>query len=108
MSRTTFSFRMDDDLRRALRELSSVMRRSMNQLVNDAVSSYVRQQSAVAERDLQRTLGRIRAYTAEDPSFEAAIERFVDAEASEDDPVEGVVAPMTDARREIRKLLRES
>lgn len=108
MGRKTLTLRMDDELGQALAALSTVLRRSMNQLANEAVSKYVSQQSRLVERDLEKILERLRAYKVADPEFEKAIADFADAEVEYDDTVEGALVPMGQTQKEIRKLLGEA
>lgn len=77
----------------ALENLSRVLKRPMNQLVNEAVKDYVDRRSREVEHDLEATLTALRAYRRRDPHFKGAIAAFVDAEArfGKDDPAEGKV-----------------
>ena len=106
MDRRSFTLRLEEDLYEALSSLSSVTKQSMNQLVTEAVSVYVRRRSREVERDLERALERVRRYTRDDPDFERAIAAFAEAEANIDDPLEGrlVEAPGS-AQNEIGELL---
>lgn len=76
-----------------LDNLSRVLKRPMNQLVNEAVKDYVEQRSRGAEQELEATLARLRLYRQRDPDFSAADDAWVDAEArfGKDDPAEGKV-----------------
>lgn len=109
MKRKPLTLRLDPKLYGMLSSLSSIVHRSMNQLVTDAVSIYVMQESKVVERDLENTLQRIREYTKKDPKFEQAIAAFADAETRHEDPVEGTpVSTANKAQSEIRELLGDS
>ncbi len=106
MERTSFTLRLDPELYDALSSLSSVVHQSMNQLVTDAVSNYVRQRSSEVERDMENTLARIRKYAEKDPGYEHAIAEFADAETRYQDPLEGIPdTTLTDTQAEIRELL---
>ena len=61
----------------------------MNVLVNEAVQGYLDQNLPKAEKELEESLAKLRAYRKADPSFTQAIEAFVDAEASFADRLEG-------------------
>ena len=106
MERRPFTFRLEDELYNALSSLSSITKRSMNQLVTEAVAIYVKRTSREVERDLEKTLEQLRQYSSKDPDFEQAIAAFAEAEATLDDPVEGrpIDRPQT-AQSEIDELL---
>ena len=93
MPRKPTTVRIDPLAQAALENLSRVLKRPMNQLVNEAVKDYVDRRSAEVEHDLEATLTTLRAYRKRDPHFKAAIAAFVDAEArfGKDDPAEGRV-----------------
>jgi predicted transcriptional regulator len=87
------TFRIDAPAQAALEHLSRVLKRPMNQLVNEAVKDYVDRRSREVERDLQGTIAKLRAYRQRDPQFERGIESVVDAEAQmgKNDPAQGKV-----------------
>ena len=91
--RKATTFRIDPIAQAALENLSRILKRPMNQLVNEAVKNYVEQRSQDVEHDLEATLASLRAYRKRDPHFKNAIAAFVDAEArlGKGDPVEGKV-----------------
>ena len=68
--------------------LSSVLKRPMNQLLNDAVAQYLRQQTP-QEIALQESLEMLRSYREKDPGYTQAINDFVEAEVTNPDPAEG-------------------
>ncbi|MPZ46766.1 MAG: hypothetical protein GEV05_25965 [Betaproteobacteria bacterium] len=76
-----------------MEHLSRVLKRPMNQLVNEAVKDYVDRRSREVERDLEGTIAKLRAYRQRDPQFERAIKSVVDAEArmGKNDPAQGKV-----------------
>ena len=88
MARRPFTLRIDEAEHTALKELSKVEKRSINQLLNDAIKAYLSKQGP-RERDLEATLGKLQAYRRRDPGFKRAIAGFVDGEAGLLDPVEG-------------------
>jgi predicted transcriptional regulator len=88
MARMAFTLRIDPEERSALQNLSQVEGRPINQLLNEAIKSYLSRQGK-KERSLEAHLANLRAYRKRDPGFRRAIAAFVDAEASSDDPVEG-------------------
>ncbi len=93
MSRKATTVRIDPFAQAALENLSQVLKRPMNQLVNEAVKDYVERRSKEVERDLEATLTNLRAYRQRDPHFDETIAAFVDAEArlGKEDPAEGKV-----------------
>lgn len=60
----------------------------MNQLLNEAIKGYLRQRGR-KERSLEANLASLRAYRKKDPGFRKAMQAFVEAEATLDDPLEG-------------------
>jgi hypothetical protein len=88
MARVPFTLRIEREERIALEDLSKVVGRPINQLLNDAIKSYLHQQSP-KERRLEASLERLRAYRTHDPGFKRAIAQFVEAEVSGRDPLEG-------------------
>ena len=94
MSRKATTVRIDPFAQAALENLSQVLKRPMNQLVNEAVKDYVERRRKEVERDLEATLTNLRAYRQRDPHFDETIAAFVDAEArflGKEDPAEGKV-----------------
>ena len=91
MSRKATTFRIDLATQAALENLSRVLKRPMNQLVNEAVKDYVGRRGGDLERELEATLRSLRAYRQRDAQFENAIAAFVHAEArlGREDPAEG-------------------
>jgi predicted transcriptional regulator len=102
MSRKATTIRLNPMTQTALAILSRVLKRPMNQLVNEAVTSYVKRRGSEVEHDLAATLTSLRAYRVRDPHFKAAIAAFVDAEArlGKEDPAEGkvVIGTLVDGR----------
>jgi hypothetical protein len=88
MARLPFTLRIEAAERSALRHLSKIEGRPMNQLLNEAIKSYLRRRGR-KERDLEAQLAALRAYRKKDPGFKHAIDAFVEGEATEDDPLEG-------------------
>jgi hypothetical protein len=88
MPRVPFTLRIDPEERAALKHLSKIEGRPINQLLNEAIKSYLSQRGR-RERSLEADLAALRAYRKQDPGFRRAIEAFVDAEASLKDPLEG-------------------
>ena len=94
MTRKATTIRLDPLAQAALENLSRVLKRPMNQLVNEAVRDYVDRRGREAERGLEATLARLRTYRRRDPHFKEAIDAITDAEArfGKADPAEGKVA----------------
>jgi len=88
MARIPFTLRIDAEERAALENLSKIEGRPVNQLLNEAIKSFLIRRGP-RERSLEASLARLRAYRESDPGFQRAIAAFVESEASLDDPVEG-------------------
>jgi len=114
------TFRLEPDLHEELENLSKVLKRPKNQLVNEALRDFVSRRSRALEQDLEAALASLRAYRRRDPEFKDAIAAAAKAEAQlgGHDPVEGAVAigdlvdgQLVDAagpvQSEIRKLLND-
>jgi hypothetical protein len=86
--RVPFTLRIGAEERSALENLSKVEGRPMNQLLNEAIKSYLGRQGR-KERSLVENLAKLRAYRKQDPGFKHAIAAFVEAEATVEDPLEG-------------------
>ncbi len=87
------TFRIEPTVQAGLEQLSRVLARPMNQLVNEAVKDFVRRRGREVEPELESTPSNLRAYRQRDPDFEEAIAAFAKAEAEfgKDDPAEGKV-----------------
>jgi hypothetical protein len=85
--------RLEPSLQHGLETLSKVLKRPMNQLINEALHDYVSRRSHDVEQDLNKTLTALRAYRRRDPSFKAAIATAAKAEAEhrQSDPLDGEV-----------------
>jgi hypothetical protein len=88
MARTALTLRIDAPERDALRSLSKVEGRPINQLLIEAIRNYLGQRGR-RERTLEANLKTLREYRRKDPGFRRAIASFVEAEASQKDPLEG-------------------
>jgi predicted transcriptional regulator len=90
MSQKASTFRIEPAVRSALENLSGILRRPMNQLVNEALRDFLIRRSREVESDLEATLASLRAYRERDPQFKGAIAAVVDAEAqyAKEDPAE--------------------
>jgi hypothetical protein len=105
---------MDAEERAALENLSEVEGRPVNQLLNEAIKSYLSRQGQ-GEQRLEANLAGLRAYRKRDPGFQRAIAAFVEAEATVKDPlegepvsghfVEGEFKPLGPVQSKIRELL---
>lgn len=104
--RKATTFRLDQAKQAGLANLSKVLRRPINRLVNEAVQVYLEQRIPEVERDLQTTLKSLRTYRQRDPDFKKAIAAFVAAEASLKDPINSELTQDGGAvRTEIHRLL---
>ena len=94
--------RLEPSLQRGLETLSKVLRRPMNQLINEALHDYVSSRSHDVAQDLSKTLSELRAYRRRDPSFKAAIVTVAKGEAEhrQSDPLDGevVIGELVDGR----------
>jgi hypothetical protein len=88
MARTAFTLRIETAERNALKSLSKVEGRPINQLLNEAIKAYLGQKGR-KERALHDDMKRLEAYRKKDPKFRRAIAKFVEAEATTPDPLEG-------------------
>ena len=107
MARIAFTLRIDTEERAALENLSQLEGRPVNQLLNDAIKSYLGRRGQ-KERGLEANLAALRAYRKRDPGFQQAIAAFVEAEATLDDPVEGRLEkpePTGPVQSKIRELM---
>jgi predicted transcriptional regulator len=114
MARVAFTLRIDAEERDALESLSRIERRPVNQLLNEAVRSFLLRRGP-KERSLEASVERLRAYRERDPQFRQARKAFVEAEASVEDPVEGEpvegrlvngrIEPIGPAQSKIREML---
>jgi hypothetical protein len=101
MSRAAFTLRIDAEERNALKHLSKVEGRPINQLLNEAIKGYLGQKGR-KERALQASLNSLEAYRKKDPGFKRAIAAFVEAEATVKDPLEGVPFEEHDAEDSLK------
>lgn len=109
MARVLFSLRIDSEERTALESLSKIEGRPINQLLNEAIKSYLSRRGQ-KERSLEGQLEALRAYRTRDPGLQRAIAAFVEAEASVEDPLEGEIVegplpPAGPVQSKIRDLL---
>src|SRR5713226_271473 len=88
MARTAFTLRIETAERNALKSLSKVEGRPINQLTNEAIKAYLEQKGR-KERALRDDMKRLEAYRKKDPKFRRAIAAFVEAEATTPDSLEG-------------------
>jgi len=95
MSRAAFTLRIDSQERNALKHLSKIEGRPINQILNEAIKIFLRQKGR-NERSLEASLASLDAYRKKDPGFKRAIAAFVEAEAAVKDPLEGEPFEETD------------
>ena len=110
--------RLEPTLQQGLETLSKILKRPMNQLINEALHDYVSRRGHEVEQDLSEALTALRAYRRRDPGFKAAIATLAKAEAAHglSDPLDGevVIGELVDGQlmqetgpvaTEIRRLL---
>jgi hypothetical protein len=88
MPRAAFTLRIEAEERNALKSLSKIEGRPINQLLIEAIRSYLNQKGR-RERSLEADLNSLKTYRKKDPGFRRAIAAFVEAEATGSDPLEG-------------------
>lgn len=116
MSRAAVTLRINIEERNALKNLSKIEGRPVNQLLIDAIKSYLKQKGQ-KERSLEATLNSLKAYRKKDPGFKRALADFVEAEATLRDPLEGEPVEEVDSestrepagplQRKIRSVIRK-
>lgn len=114
MSRKPFTLRIEAAERSALQNLSVLEGRPINQLLNEAIKSYLSQRGQ-KERDLEVTLEGLRKYREQKDTVKRAIAAVVSAEVAQADPLEGELMegqisggrfkPAGPAQNKIRRLL---
>lgn len=87
MSQIALTLRIDADQGAALENLSKVEGRPVDQLLDEAITSYLSRRGK--EPSLEANLAALREYRKQDPGFERALDAFVEAEATLEDPLEG-------------------
>ena len=88
MARIALTLRIDADQGAALENLSKVEGRPVDQLLDEAITSYLSRRGK-KEPSLEANLAALREYRKQDPGFEHALDAFVEAEATLEDPLEG-------------------
>lgn len=107
------TLRVNDAERVALKNLSRIEGRTVNQLLNDAIKVYLGRVGR-KERTWKETLEALRQYRKQNGGFERAVDAFVEAEVAFDDPLEeelleesvnGQTHPAGPVQNKMRKLL---
>jgi hypothetical protein len=80
--------RIDAEERTALEKLSKVEGRPIDELIDEAIRSYLGRQGQ-QERNLEASLAALREHRRRDPGFQRGIDAFVNAEAGFEDVLEG-------------------
>ena len=88
MSRIALTLRIDADQGAALENLSKVEGRPVAHLLDEAITSYLSKRDQ-EEPSLEANLAALREYRKQDTGFERALDAFVEAEATLEDPLEG-------------------
>ena len=103
-----FKLRIDPALHQELKLVSRLTRKSMNQLLVDAIQKELPEVRKNLERDLERTLEQLHAYAERDTDFTGEIEAFAAAEAQYEDPLEGEIleeGEASEAQHQLREIL---
>jgi len=95
MSRAAFTLRIDSQERNALKHLSKIEGRPINQILNEAIKIFLRQKGR-KECSLEASLDSLDSYRKKEQGFKRAIAALVDAEATLKDPLEGEPFEETD------------
>src|SRR5262245_46409738 len=88
MAQIPLTLNIDAEERTALENLSKVEGRPIDQLIDEAIRSFLSRQGQ-KKRGLEATLAGLREYRMRDPEFQGAIDAFVNTEADLEDPLEG-------------------
>jgi len=108
MDKQQITFRMEKALHADLKLVSQLSGKSMNRLAEEGIRIEVELLRVELERDLTRTLERLRAYSKRDPDSSEAIRAFARAEVENEDPLEGRAFRSdshSEAQRALRRLL---
>lgn len=99
MSQISLTLRIDADQGTALEDLSKVEGRPVDQLLDEAITSYLKRR-AQEEPGLAANLAALREYRKQDPRFGRALDAFVEAEATIEDRLEGepMIGDFTDGQ----------
>ncbi len=109
MKRRNLSVRLNPGLYEALSTLSGVVHRSMNDLVGEAVTKLVAEESGRVARGMEETLSKLRRYSAMDPGFDGAINQVAAAEVEHTDPLESDLTVRIDPVRDnVARLLKNA
>lgn len=79
------TFRLNPELQTSLEVISAHFGMTKNKIVNQAVAEFLEKRATVLRDDLDSTLQKLRVYGQKDSRVDAAIERFVVAEAAQAD-----------------------
>ena len=104
MTRIPLTFKIGAEERAALENLSKIEGRPVNKLLREAVKNYLNRRDL---NSLEGTTSALRAYRKQDPGFKKAMNKFVDAEAAFDDPLDGglIEEQFGPVQRKIRDIL---
>ena len=84
------TFRLDEEVRVALDQMSEVQQRPKNKIVNEAVARFLRQEAEEMKTEMENIAASLSDYRKKDPGFSKAIARLAKEEAqTADDPAEG-------------------
>lgn len=84
------TFRLDEQVRVALDQMSEVQKRPKNKIVNEAVARFLHQEAEEMKTEMKNIASSLSDYRKTDPRFSKAIARLAKGEADvADDPAEG-------------------
>lgn len=101
MAKTALTLRIATEDHNALKNLSKIEGRPVNQLMVEALKSYLGQQGQ-KERSLEASLASLQAYRKKDPGLKRVIDALVEGEATNKDPLEGEIYEETSAANPLK------
>ncbi len=106
MGRVVFTLKIETEERAALENLSSKEGRTIDQLIREALRSFLLRHRP-SEPGLEGVVEKLRSYRERDTEGNRAREAFIEAEASIPDPIQGVLTEgsLGPAQTKIREML---
>lgn len=104
MTRISLTLKIEAEERVALENLSKMEGRPVSELLHEAVRNYLDRPDF---NNLEGTMSALRAYRKQNPGFRKAIDKFVEAEATLNDPLEDglMQEQLGPVQRKIRDIL---
>ena len=93
MAATATTIRLDPQLKEGLLKLSKLRATTLNKMISTALAEFVARDTQILQQELEASIKDLQRLSKQDPGFERAIARIVDAElATGEDPAEGTVS----------------